>query len=383
MADIERKSSYLAFANAQLQQERKRAGVAPDDPLDPSNFVRDGWRPVDRRGDSTPPVLTGGSGFRSDSEGQSPTDQEKVDLDLDLASKSPEKTLSAAKWDWYQTSVWVDDPQTSGLVDFLLDAWDLSDWCPAPPLNKVYHYGGAIRRGSVELCRLSWGGQPGVNCKTSSSESVRLLQAVRKSGMPHAPTRVDACIDWDEPGLFDRVAAKLRQFAVDNRIRIGFQGDWERNEGRTLYLGGKQSVIQVCLYEKGYEQGGDASKDWVRLEARLGGMKRKDRDRLADWDDPGLVFSVGWLPKACKAIGLEELEKTAIGTTWKQSDDERAFSFLVRQYGPLLKRLANESPAGWDGPFSQLMKALDPDCQIPSSIVRPQPKDDEEVLPAA
>jgi len=331
------------------------------------------WVPVERPPEGVnPPILTGGSGFGSDPDFGLPTDPLlALSAPPAFASDVPYgQSLSCAKWDWYQTSVWVSDPQASGLVDVLLQAWPMSDWEPARPLNLVYQFGGAIMRGQVELCRLSWGGQPGVNCKTSSSESGTLQRAIARFGQPHAPTRLDACVDWVEPGLFESVSNALRQFALGKRLSISMMGDWERNEGRSLYLGGKQSIVQVCLYEKGAEQrakgASGAPKDWVRLEVRLGNMKRKDRDRLADWADPALVFGVGWMADACKAIGFEELKQHALGTVWRRSDEERAFHALVHQYGPLLKRMAQGSSEGWDGPIQRLLKALDPYGEVAS-----------------
>lgn len=325
------------------------------------------WVPVERSQEGVnPPILIGGSGFGSECDFSLPADPLlALSAPPAFASDVPfGQSLSCAKWDWYQTSVWVSDPQKSGLVDALLRAWPMSDWEPARPLNMVYQYGGAIVRGSTELCRLSWGGQPGVNCKTSSAESGTLQRAIARTGMEHSPTRLDACVDWVEEGLFDSLSQALRKFALERRLKIGMVGDWERNVGRTLYLGGKTSIVQVCLYEKGAEQqakgASGAPIDWVRLEVRLTGMKRPQRDKIASWSDPALVFGVGWMADACKLIGFEELQRTALGTVWRRSDEERAFFALVNQYGPLLKRLAQSSSEGWDGPFQRLMQALDP-----------------------
>jgi hypothetical protein len=369
----------LDFARKRMAMDGYRPSEPPSD-SEPLPFDADyapppsvDWSPVERPPEGVnPPILTGGSGFGSDHGFGLPADPLlALSAPPAFASDVPyAQSLSCAKWDWYQTSVWVSDPQVSGLVDVLLRAWPMSDWEPARPLNLVYQYGGAIMRGQVELCRLSWGGQPGVNCKTSSSESGTLQRAIARFGQPHAPTRLDACVDWVEPGLFESVSNALRQFALGKRLSISMMGDWERNEGRSLYLGGKTSIVQVCLYEKGAEQrakgASGAPKDWVRLEVRLGNMKRKDRDKLADWADPAQVFGVGWMADACKAIGFEELKQHALGTVWRRSDEERAFHALVHQYGPLLKRMAQGSSEGWDGPIQRLMKALDPYGEVAS-----------------
>lgn len=244
-----------------------------------------------------------------------------------------------ARWDWYQSTVTVQDPQQSGLVDVLLKAWPLSDWAPGKNLNG-YTNGGVIKRGDRILCHLCWGGQSGVNCKTTSDESPVLAQALRDFGKPHLPTRVDSCVDWQEEGLFDSLSAALIQFAQDNRLAINQQGDWVRGEARTLYLGSKDSPVRLVMYEKGYEQGGDAPKDWVRLEVRVR-PKREHRSAVAMWDAEH-AFCAAWVPDALQCLGWDHLSKRSVGTVWKRSDAERARYALLKQYGAIMDQWATE-----------------------------------------
>jgi hypothetical protein len=255
------------------------------------------------------------------------------------------------RWDWYQSTVLVQDPQDSGLVEHLLRAWPLSDWAPAKNLNG-YLYGGQIRRGDRTLCHVCWGGQNGVNCKTTSDESPVLADALRTFGKPHMPTRVDACEDWQEEGFFDSVSAALIEFAKDRRLAIDQRGDWERGQARTLYIGSKSSPVYLCLYEKGYEQGGDAPKDWVRLEVRVA-PKREHRLAVARWE-PLDAFGASWVPDAIQFFGWDDLVKRAVGTVWRQSDTERARSALVKQYGAIMSQWAQDV-GSWDalGPAIQ------------------------------
>ncbi len=261
-----------------------------------------------------------------------------------------------ARFDWYQTTVLVADPQESGLVACLLKAWPLSDWGPARNLNG-YTRGGAIVRGGRVLCHLCWGGQTGVNCKTTSDESPVLAQALKEFGKIHQPTRIDSCVDWREEGLFDSLAAALLEYAQDDRLAINQQGDWVRGEGRTLYIGSKDSPVRLVLYEKGYEQGGDAPRDWVRLEARIR-PKQGHRAMVSSWD-ASMVFCAGWIPNALKVIGWDDLHaRASIGTVWRRSDDERARAALLRQYGAIIESWATEQ-GGWDGFGAVLRKALE------------------------
>lgn len=261
-----------------------------------------------------------------------------------------------ARFDWYQTTVLVADPQESGLVACLLKAWPLSDWGPARNLNG-YTRGGAIVRGGRVLCHLCWGGQTGVNCKTTSDESPVLAQALKEFGKIHQPTRIDSCVDWREEGLFDSLAAALLEYAQANRLAINQQGDWVRGEARTLYIGSKESPVRLVLYEKGYEQGGDAPRDWVRLEARIR-PKQGHRAMVSSWD-ASMVFCAGWIPNALKVIGWDDLHaRASIGTVWRRSDDERARAALLRQYGAIIESWATEQ-GGWDGFGAVLRQALE------------------------
>lgn len=235
-----------------------------------------------------------------------------------------------ARFDWYQSTVMVKCPQDSGLVDVLLKAWPLSDWAPARNLNG-YTRGGAIVRGNRILCHVCWGGQVGVNCKSTSDESPALSNALREFAKPHLPTRIDSCVDWCEPGLFDSLSAELIRYAQENRLSINQQGDWVRGEARTLYVGSKDSPVRLVLYEKGYEQGGSAPLDWVRLEVRI--RPKKDWRRIVSRWSADEVFCAGWVPGALKALGWDDLSKRSIGTVWKAGDAERARTALCSQYG--------------------------------------------------
>lgn len=244
-----------------------------------------------------------------------------------------------ARFDWYQSTVMVQCPQDSGLVDVLLKAWPYSDWIPARNLNG-YTRGGAIARADRILCHVCWGGQTGVSCKSTSDESPTLAKALQDFRATHLPTRVDSCVDWCEPGLFDSLSGELIRYAQVNRLSINQQGDWVRGEARTLYVGSKDSPVRLVLYEKGYEQGGTAPKDWVRLEVRI--RPKKDwRERVARWD-ADTVFCAGWVPDALRALGWDDLVKRTIGTVWKPSDAERARTALCRQYGKALAAWADE-----------------------------------------
>lgn len=250
-----------------------------------------------------------------------------------------------ARFDWYQATVYVPDPSYRGLADELVKAWELADLAPDRGMHGYLH-GAKVVRGDRTLCRIWWGGNPGVNITASGEEAPVLAGVLQRFGVSYGITRVDACVDWVEEGLFDSLAGHLVAHAQAKGISINQQGDWVRGTARTLYLGSPQSPVRLVLYEKGYEQGGEAPREWVRLEVRV---KPKGEHRVAvgRWK-PDEVFCAGWVSDALEALGWFELSKRSVGTVWRQSDDERSRAALCRQYGAVMERWAAEL-GGWEG----------------------------------
>lgn len=266
-----------------------------------------------------------------------------------------------ANWDWYQSTVFVDCPQKSGLVGVLMKHWPDTDYAPGKNLNG-YTHGGVIRRGDRILCHLCWGGQPGVNCKSTSDESPTLAAALREFGKPHNPTRVDTCVDWYESGLFDKLCAHFVSYAKENRLAINQQGDWIRGEARTLYIGSKDSPVRLVLYEKTAERlsagFSGAPEHWVRLEVRVR-PKRAHRAAVSQWE-PHHVLEAGWVADALMKTGYwQDLVMRSVGTVWRSSDEERARRALLKQYGAVMARWADEV-GGWSSLGTAIQDGLRP-----------------------
>jgi hypothetical protein len=219
-----------------------------------------------------------------------------------------------------------------------LDFFDLVDLVPSAPKNG-YTHGTEVRRGDHVVAWIWWGGNPGVCVTGSGEDSPAVAEFLRGLPAYHRVTRADACEDWVQAGLFDRLSRVLIEYAEGNRVRINQQGDWVRHQERTLYLGSQTSVVQLVLYEKGYQVGGDP--DWVRLEVRVRPKKGAGFD-VAQWP-PGKLFEASrWVVEALERIGWDHLQAESIGTVWRPSDQERARRALLAQYGRTLREWADE-----------------------------------------
>ncbi len=247
-----------------------------------------------------------------------------------------------AAWDWYECTVRGlgqsgHDLVLAGLVEGL----DLASVFPARAMHGYLH-GAEVRRGDSVLATVWWGGNPGVHVKATGGHSPEVSAVIRARWPVHSVTRCDACVDFDQEGLYDRLVAVLLPYAAECDIAIGYEGDWFRGKGRSLYLGSKLSPVRLVLYEKGYEVGGGASLDWVRIEVRVR-PKGDARERVAVWEPEEAFGAAGWLVGALERIGWGQLTKQSVGTVWRPSDAQRARLAMVRQYGATMSSWIAES----------------------------------------
>lgn len=241
-----------------------------------------------------------------------------------------------AKFDWYECTFFESDP-----LDLMRRLERSNPFAMIEPDAPKYGYrvGQVFRHGGDAMARVWWEGNEGVHVSSTSSYAHEVAPLLRAHGV-HSVTRLDACEDWIEHGLFDRMAAHLISYAVANRITITQLGDWVRGEARTLYLGSKQSAVRLVLYEKGYEQGGNL--DWVRLEVRVRPKGRIAREAAARWT-PGEAFGAArWVVGALEGLGWDHLQAQSIGTVYRPSNDERARLTIRKQYGAVIGRWYDE-----------------------------------------
>lgn len=243
-----------------------------------------------------------------------------------------------AKFDWYEATFHQVKPVD--LMKHFEKAFDLSIIRPIPAKNG-YTVGNAFFESSAsdrKLVELWWEGNPGVHVKATGDKSPLAAQLMRDFGN-HNVTRVDACEDWIEAGLFNRIAPVFRKFALEHNISINMQGDWERGKARTLYLGSRESTVQLCLYEKGYQM--QADPDWVRLEVRV--KPKKDARLKCALLQPGDIFGcASWLVQCLACIGWDHLKTCSVGTVYRPDDEERARNALAGQYAAIVERWVSE-----------------------------------------
>lgn len=240
------------------------------------------------------------------------------------------------QFDWYQASV----PGVDSEV--LMNAISRSDyfgsWEESIPL-KGYHWGAHFVVGDQVQVRLSCGGQNeqyGANVLASGGSAPKLAQVLRRDFPDHRVSRVDACEDFHHRDAYDYLRARALQVAKKQKVQVReiVKPLAASDDGRTLYLG-SASTTQVRIYEKGKQLGrGD---EWVRAEAQLRPQKKvKD---LAAHLSPLEVWAVSkWSHLVAVQLGNADLERI-YPEIYQPSDDARAYSFLLKQYGNVLERM--------------------------------------------
>lgn len=194
-------------------------------------------------------------------------------------------------------------------------------------------------------------------------------ELIRAAFPQHFVTRADAREDFADEGAFDRILPELLEVAKGHRVKVDTRGDHLLTlEGRTVYLGAPSSACRQRLYDKAAELRAKFASDPVRLaqvpqhlarlEAQVRPQTHEARLAFASIEPMAVMGSSAWLREVWKRVAGLELEPVQVGKPWRQSDDERAYAYLLAQYGGVLRRLCGDL-GSWDMVGRQIGHDLD------------------------
>lgn len=205
--------------------------------------------------------------------------------------------------------------------------------------------GATARKDGTATCRIELTGD---GCKAygaaGSGHAQRWLELRAKlESCAGRLTRVDVCADdltglypirlamqWLEAGRFDNRGQKPKRQLID---------DFDSGDGKTLYIGSRQSEKFLRVYEKGRELG-DKESPWVRYEAEFKASNRKELT-LDLLRDPA-AYMLGAYPVLAfiRAMALRiDPTDAAAAACWKSCRRH-----LKRQYGATLHFIVRHSP---------------------------------------
>ncbi len=251
------------------------------------------------------------------------------------------------KFDWYQATVeaWYDET-----IGYLANAFPGASAEPGRPVNG-FRQAVEFRQGGEVLAKVLWencGHADDGTCHVvgTGERAVAVASALRRfqadEGVFHRVSRADVAEDYSGEGTWERLSAETLSVADAHRIKVEHAGDWHRGvDGRTLYIGGRQSVVRAVVYEKGKQL---VAPDplWVRLELRVRPDGRTAKYQAAQVQPLELYGATPWTRDLASRIGHPDLERCALGSVYRLEDKERSRRAMLRMFGNTLTGLRQD-----------------------------------------
>lgn len=271
-----------------------------------------------------------------------------------------------ARFDWYQATVRADvDQVRSLLLERLGGALE-----PQRKAPHGYGFADRLEDASGVVAQVWWGGTHAYPHVVATGEQAQSVAELLRAELPdHSVSRADACVDYAEPGAYDRLQAICVSVAEARGVKVGTAGDHlVTMRGRTCYLGATSSHTRLRLYDKAEELRQKFAADPVRLAAVPAELARlecqvrpqtpKAKAEAAKVDPVVLMGSAAWMRELMRQVSGLDLHPFEAGKSWRQSDDDRAYAALLAQYGGLLRRVCADL-GSWDCVGLQIGADLD------------------------
>lgn len=255
--------------------------------------------------------------------------------------------VPGCEFDWYKAGV-SDSPDY--ILGHLMGGFDMSSVVSSRPQHG-YAEAAEVKLGERRLCSVQWGGNTGdrVMVEASGSEAAPVASLVRSEWPEHYLLRADIAIDIDLPDAWDSLSSMALNLADKYRLKTRHVGDYHRaEEGRSIYVGSRQSPVMMRVYEKGIEQrvkGVDsrASLDLVRVETEVKPKRAAARLHCATLSPSELLGCAPFTAEAARLLLDESVERVVgLNRLKRPSDRDRALAAMVKQYGKHLDSLMNE-----------------------------------------
>jgi len=279
------------------------------------------------------------------------------------------------EFDWYQATI-------PAPVDDVLEALaGLADGLQVGHARGLHGYAYTATLGSDtwgEVARVWHGGQHEYpHAVISGTWAQPGAELIRVAFPVHKVARVDVRQDFDGADAYDRMQAQLVDVAARRRVRVSTAGDHLVTlKGRTLYLGSPKADVRMRLYDKAEEmrQGIVAPKnasreEWyrmhgvpdhlTRLEAQIRPHTPAAKAAFATIEPVDALGSAAWMREVWKQVAGLDLRPVKVGKGWRQSDDERAYRYLLASYGGVLRRM-HQVHGSWECVGLQLGEDLAP-----------------------
>jgi hypothetical protein len=245
-------------------------------------------------------------------------------------------------FDWYGGSVDAPPEETLGEA---LGAFDLASFEPTAPRNG-FNRAAALKRGDTRLLTVMWenlGDPTGGSCfiEGTGRHAAPVAQWLREWQPAHRVARVDVAEDYCGEGAWDRLSGLCFKVADRHGVKTEHAGDWHTGVyGRSVYVGGRQSIAREICYEKGKQIGGDPNH--VRMELRVRPGSREAKEVAARSSPLELYGAARWTRTLAAELGHADIARLSLGTVYRDEDMQRARRALFKQYGAVLQGIEAE-----------------------------------------
>lgn len=263
-------------------------------------------------------------------------------------------------FDWYQAT--IPAPQN----DVLEALSGLSEGLVLSHSKGLHGYASTTVLGNQEhgpVARVWHGGTHEYPHAVLSGEWAQPGSELIRAAFPvHSVSRLDVRADFSDEGAFDSIQIPMLDVARSHRLKVGTAGDnLVTMRGRTVYLGSPSSAVRLRLYDKRDEiLSRYAEEDrkliskslcipdhLARLEAQIRPHTKESRSAFASIEPTNALGCSRWMREVWKAVAGLDLTPVQVGRGWRQSDDERAYRYLLAQYGGVFRRMFQDL-GSWD-----------------------------------
>jgi len=250
-----------------------------------------------------------------------------------------------SSFDYYQAAV---NASPDHVIPALLEMYPYASVDHEKATNG-YDRACVIHRGDNKLLRVQWGGNTGdlTQIRGTGENAPQCAESIRELWPEHRLQRADVCEDYSEEGVWETLSDYALYLAEQHSIKIDQRGDWARNDqmgkGRTLYLGSRQSLAYLRVYEKGKEKavrsGGECvDPHHVRAEAEIKPQNKVQGFALSKLQPAEYWGCSPWLLQYSSILFQKNMERIRLWNVSKRSNDDMAFDFMLKQYGAVIAR---------------------------------------------
>lgn len=246
-------------------------------------------------------------------------------------------------FDWYQATVPENPIRLIQCLKSELEGYEVREGKGRHNYHQSFTLLGANgERLAAVLC----GGPNGNPNVTGSGQGTpRFVEVVRSNWPKHNVTRFDAAEDFGGPDTFDELEAICREVGTSHKVKGRAIVPDDLSDGRTYYLGAPTSDVRVRLYDKAAELRRSVAPDQhntipehlTRLEVQV--RPRKEFKAWGAHLDAASAWGFsGWAHALYSEVFKLPLERVEMQAK-RETDDARAYRFLLQQYGRVLERL--------------------------------------------